>query len=175
MPQKIGSRSFVDFEHNEVSITVKSSLLNLCMSLAIVVIFGGILLYQFEFDFSFTKRTDYFLLLFFFLPLIEVVRCLLYWEETQMNMTTGTLVRKKIFAGFLIRSIYAKWPKDAYFKYENVYDSYKRITAIWLVAASKEKNESKRLVRFLHKDNFLHFRNLFNEEFPEHPILEWHD
>lgn len=181
MKQKITGLSTIEFGFNEMTLIVRRPWGPVLFSLGISAAILGFFWYNEEheiFDTSHFKN-NYWVLLFPVLvvsiQIYDLLKFLFYRESYKMDLTNRTLQKENTLFSFVLKTVEKDWNSDAYFKYENVYDSYQRITSIWLVVSSKEKSESKRLIRFFDKETFLKFRHLFNEHFPAHKILEWHD
>lgn len=181
MQQKIGSRSTAKFASNEATLTVKrgfgTSLLFASISSAVFASFMYNKEGETNFSFSNLKMHSVTVVIFLIVAVsvYSLFRNLFYKERYRIDLANCMLYKEDILFSWVIKTSTKQWNKDSYFKYENEYDSYENVTNVWLVVSSKEKKESKRLIRFFDKNTFLQFRKLFNEKFPKHTILEWHD
>ena len=95
-------------------------------------------------------------------------------EQVEIDLMARLVTSQKKVFGISYKTSSVNWPSGYKFKNSIEYDSYRNITAVWLVAFS-ESQESRKLFRFFDKKTFLVFQNIFNENFPDHKILEWHE
>lgn len=100
---------------------------------------------------------------------------MLYYQKITFNTNKNYLVKRKSFAGITLKTINIKWPLDSYYLNENVFDSYQRITSVWMKAKSEESKNSKRLIEFSSQDQYLGFIKVLKESFPTLQIRDWHD
>ena len=170
---KIGSTSKLFLEKNKARLVIRKPLLEILLSFLGLSIWGCVV-----FSFVISEKFEYQNLifqLFFLLGIFQCIYMIGLSEESEINIEQRSLTRKKKLLGINIKTITFTWAENYYFKYEVESNSYKQITAIWLVVCLTDKKETRQLLRFFHQKSFIAFQKLFNNQFPEHKILEWHD
>lgn len=171
MKTSIDANSSLIIDDQRATITIRESFREL--------FFGSIvILLLLTFYYFVLKDVDiiFFHLMFYAITGILLIGVIGGWgfkEVSVLNMKNQTLIQKKIFGGITFKTILINWQKPYRFKYEIEYDSYEKISSIWLVISSNRKK--KRIIRFLNQKSFIAFQDAFNEIFPEHPVMEWHD
>lgn len=98
-----------------------------------------------------------------------------YFEKISVDIKGNVLIKQKCLAGIKFKEVTIQWPKDSYYLNENIFDSYQRITRVWVVAKSEEKKQSKRLIEFSSQGQYLKFKKVLQENYPTLQIREWHD
>lgn len=95
-------------------------------------------------------------------------------NEYKINMQLFCLSKKSLLLGITIKTIEIKWDSVSNYKYELEYDSYSRITAVWLIAYNSVSNIKRRLIKFPDMESFNKFKRTFQEKFTSYSIGEWH-
>lgn len=179
MQYKIGGRGSVEFGFNEMTLTVRCSWGHTLLLFGVTVVGTACQIFTWGNYSEQETRMKYIgfiisgaIILFM---VFQLIKALLYSENYRIDLKGCVLTKERVFISFVLKTTQIEWDKDSYFKYENIYDSYKRVTDIWLVAISNTAHKSTRLIRFFDSATFKAFRQLFNEHFPDNEIMEWHD
>ena len=176
---KIGSTSNVSFIGNKAIVVIRRPLFELimCAFFSIMfIVFGSLTILTDET--SIANNTLSFRIFFLFVMYLFMSFPLYIWglrEESEINLSDRSFIRKKKFFGIYFKTITHNWSENYYFKNEFVYDSYNRISTVWLVVVQNDPKRIVRLLRFHNKNTFDKFKSFFNQQFPDHEILEWHD
>lgn len=176
---EFGNISGLQFDDNKVHIILREESINRYVKA--ILLFSSIsvlfILYCF-FGSSFMPDWSLMIIIssIFFVPIIlSAIYDMFLIQECSLDVTNRTFVSNKKIIGLHFNPLELHWPNPYVFKYTVEYDSYKKITALWLVVSSIGKNETRQLIRFRDQETFLKFQMKFNEHFYDNKILEWHD
>jgi hypothetical protein len=173
---KIGSTSKLQIEYQKAIMVIRRPFWTIALAML-----GSIVFYYFFWSSGIFEKIENKTSIYLFTGAIMVFAFVqgLYRigasEHIEIDLASRTVTRKQKFLWISYKNTTNSWPVGHGFKYSVDYDSYKRITAIWLVAYSSQSNESRKLFRFFDKKTFVAFQDIFNESFPANKILEWHD
>ena len=171
MKNKIDANSYLIIGDQIATTIIRPSLRKLLSTLIGISLIGFFIFFiEHETNSSFFHFMCYVSVI---LIIVDFLYGLGFKEISILNMNDRTLVLTKKFFGFSFKTSTFSWTEPYRFKYEVEYDSYEKITFIWLVISSNRRK--KRTIRFHNLKSFIIFQNIFNEHFHEHPIMEWHD
>lgn len=177
MVYKISPTSKLQIEYRKAILVIRRSFWSIG-SLTVGILITIVFSYFFFRDKEILEGPWYIHLFSFIIIAFTFVQCFFMIgsaEHVEIDLSGRMVTRWRKVFGINYKTFTVHWPKGSVFKYEIDYDSYKNIDAIWLVAYSQETNESQKLFRFFDKKTFLCFQKIFNENFPDYKILEWHD
>jgi len=171
--QPIGKDSLLFIDHEKVTIIIKKSFIE-----NILFVFGSIIIGITFFLLNYylgEKSINYSIIALGALWLLVLVFNLGFKNTIILQPHTRSLITEKSVYEVCYQSISFTWENNSYFKYKVNYDTYEKITSIWLLACSREKKETYEIIEFPDKETFIDFQKHFNAQFSENKILEWHD
>jgi hypothetical protein len=169
---KISNTCRLKFDNNKVILAIRKSISHILFSTIGLAILGSIILYN---SIGIDSTEGKFLILFFTISSIQFLCLIGLKEESIIDLNRKCVLRKKKIFNICFKTINTNWDDPYFFKYIINYDTYKNITAIWLVTANPQTNKNYQLIKFFDKSSFIKFQELFNSQFPTNKILEWHD
>jgi hypothetical protein len=171
MKTKIDANSYLIIDGQIATTIIQASLKQLLFNLL------GLSLVLFFIFFIYHQTASSFFYFMNYVFIVLIVSNFLYGlgfkAISTLNINNCTLIQTKKFFGFSFKTSTFNWTEPYRLKYDIEYDSYDKITSIWLVISSNRKK--KQTIHFHNLKSFIAFQNIFNEHFPEHQVMEWHD